>query len=131
MFGNTGVAGGYQSVGFGATSDGVYLPGAGGTGGIILTSAWGIRGAFNHNWDPYWSTSLWGSYAQVKYDGNANDNLTAVGTTSAKGAYCAMFAATHAGQTCCWYLQLQPRLQHRSGWFDHPLDSRQELDVLG
>ncbi|UPK01654.1 porin [Bradyrhizobium sp. 170] len=99
MFGNTGLAGGYQSVGFGATSDGVYLPGAAGTGGIILTSAWGIRGAFNHNWDPYWSTSLWGSYAQVKYDGGANDNLTAVGTTSAKGAYCAAFAATHPGQT--------------------------------
>ena len=99
MFGNTGIAGGYQSVGFGATSDGVYLPGAAGTGGIILTSAWGIRGAFNHNWNPNWSTSLWGSYAQVKYDGNANDNLTAVGTTSAKGAYCAMFAVSHAGQT--------------------------------
>ena len=103
MFGNTGVAGGYQSVGFGATSDGVYMPGAGGTGGIILTSAWGIRGAFNHNWDPYWSTSLWGSYAQVKYDGNANDNLTAVGTTSAKGAYCAGFAATHVGQAAGTY----------------------------
>ena len=73
MFGNTGLAGGYQSVAFGNTSDGLYLPGVGGTGGIILTSAWGIRGAFNHNWDPYWSTSLWGSYAQVKYDGGANE----------------------------------------------------------
>jgi len=99
MFGNTGLAGGYQSVGFGNTSDGLYLPGVGGTGGIILTSAWGIRGAFNHNWDPYWSTSLWGSYAQVKYDGGANDNLGAAGTTTAKGAYCAAFAATHPGQS--------------------------------
>ena len=26
-----------------------------------LTKAWGIRGAFNHNWDPYWSSSLFGS----------------------------------------------------------------------
>ena len=65
----------YQSVGFGATTDGVYLPGAGGTGGIALTSAWGIRGAFNHNWDPYWSSSLFGSYSAVRYDGGANDNL--------------------------------------------------------
>jgi hypothetical protein len=85
MFSGSGL--GYQSVGFGNTSDGLYLPGAGGTGGIILTQAWGIRGAFNHNWDPYWSTSLFGSYSQVKFDGGANDNLIAgVGTTSAKGA---------------------------------------------
>jgi hypothetical protein len=97
MFSGSGL--GYQSVGFGNTSDGLYLPGAGGTGGIILTQAWGIRGAFNHNWDPYWSTSLFGSYSQVKFDGGANDNLIAgVGTTSAKGAYCAAFATTHPGQ---------------------------------
>jgi Porin subfamily len=96
MFGGSSF--GYQSVGFGATSDGVYLPGVGGTGGIVLTSAWGVRGAFNHNWDPYWSSSLFGSYSAVRYDGGANDNLTGVGTTSAKGAYCAGFAATHPGQ---------------------------------
>ncbi|MBR0858057.1 porin [Bradyrhizobium liaoningense] len=97
MFGGSSL--GYQSVGFGNTSDGLYLPGAGGTGGIILTTAWGIRGAFNHNWDPYWSTSLWGSFASIRYQGSANDNLTSVGTTSAKGAYCAAFAANHPGQT--------------------------------
>ena len=96
MFGGSGF--GYQSVGFGATTDGVYLPGAGGTGGIVLTSAWGIRGAFNHNWDPYWSSSLFGSYSSVRYDGGANDNLLGAGTTSAKGAYCAAFAASHPGQ---------------------------------
>ena len=53
MFGGSGF--GYQSVGFGATTDGVYMPGVAGTGGIALTTAWGIRGAFNHNWNPYWS----------------------------------------------------------------------------
>jgi hypothetical protein len=97
MFGSSG-NGAYQSVGFGNSADGLFLPGAGGTGGIILTTAWGIRGAFNHNWDPYWSTSLWGSYAQVKYDGGTNDNINGLGTTTAKGAYCAAFAATHGGQ---------------------------------
>ena len=96
MFGGSGFA--YQSVGFGATTDGVYMPGALGTDGIALTSAWGIRGAFNHNWDPYWSSSLFGSYSSVRYDGGANDNLLGAGTTSAKGAYCAAFAASHAGQ---------------------------------
>jgi hypothetical protein len=93
MFGGSSF--GYQSVGFGATTDGVYLPGV--TNGIILTTAWGIRGAFNHNWDPYWSSSLFGSYSAVRYDGGANDNLAGIG--SAKGAYCAGFAATHPGNT--------------------------------
>jgi hypothetical protein len=96
MFGDSGF--GYQSVGFGATTDGVYFPGAAGTGGIALTTAWGVRGAFNHNWNPNWSTSLFGSYSSVRYDGGANDNLLGAGTTSAKGAYCAAFAASHSGQ---------------------------------
>jgi hypothetical protein len=96
MFGDSGF--GYQSVGFGATTDGVYMPGAAGTGGIVLTTAWGVRGAFNHNWNPYWSTSLFGSYSAVRYDGGANDNLLGAGTTSAKGAYCAAFALSHSGQ---------------------------------
>ncbi|MES2195877.1 MAG: porin [Pseudomonadota bacterium] len=89
---------GYQSVGFGATTDAVYLPGAAGTGGLKLTTAWGVRGAFNHNWDPYWSSSLFGSYSAISYDGGANDNINGIGTGSAKGAYCAAFAASHPGQ---------------------------------
>ena len=66
MFGN-GRLGAYQSIGFGQTADAVFLPGfltGGLTGDIKLVDAWGIRGAYNHNWDPYWSTSLWGSYAR-------------------------------------------------------------------
>jgi hypothetical protein len=88
MFGSTGLAGGYQSIGFGQTADGVYLPGF--TSGIKLVDAWGIRGAFNHNWDPYWSTSLWGSYGSVRYGGNALD------ITSAKGAWCAVYTGVKA-----------------------------------
>ena len=26
-----------------------------------------MRGAFNHNWDPYWYSALYGAYAQLKY----------------------------------------------------------------
>jgi hypothetical protein len=88
MFGGTGRAGAYQSLGFGQTSDAVFLPGfltGGATGDLKLTEAYGIRGAFNHNWDPYWSTSLWGSYAAVRYNGSATDIL------SAKGQFCASF----------------------------------------
>src|SRR4030081_3908812 len=85
MFGGSGI-GAYQSVGFGATTDAVYLPGAAGTGGLKLTEAYGVRGAFTHNWDPYWSTSLFGSYSAVRYNGAIGD------LTSAKGQYCAVYA---------------------------------------
>jgi len=80
MFGGSGVA--YQSVGFGATTDGIYAPG----GAIQLTEAYGVRGAFNHNWDPKWSSSLFGSYTSVRYDG------------AAKAIYCASYGAGVAGQ---------------------------------
>jgi hypothetical protein len=67
MFSGTGRAGAYQSVGLGMTTDGVWLPAAnGGDGSIHLTTAYGVRGAFNHNWDPYWSSSLFGSYSMAR-----------------------------------------------------------------
>ena len=89
MFGGTSRPGAYQSVGFGATTDGVYLPVfAGGTGDIKLTEAFGVRGAFNHNWDPYWSSSLFGSASAVRFNGSATD------LTTAKGQYCAAYNAS-------------------------------------
>jgi len=77
MFG--GSSRGYQSIGFGATTDGVYSS----THGIELTDAFGVRGAFNHNWDPYWSTSLYGSASFVRYDG------------AAKAAYCSSYMTSN------------------------------------
>jgi Porin subfamily len=110
MFGGTGRGGNlflgqpntgaYQSVGFGATTDAVYMPrffstagigsaqgGLGnpgtnvngrllgingiGDGSLHLTEAFGFRGAYNHNWDPYWSSSLFGSASAVRYDNTA------------------------------------------------------------
>jgi Porin subfamily len=84
MFGSSGVA--YQSVGFGATTDAVWLPAInGGTGDLKLTTAYGFRGAFNQNWDPYWSSSLFGSRSAVRYNGSSTD------ITTAKGQYCANY----------------------------------------
>ena len=40
--------------------------------------AYGVRGAFNHNWDPYWSTSLFGSYRAVRYNGTTQGNGSAL-----------------------------------------------------
>ncbi|MBV9459471.1 MAG: porin [Bradyrhizobium sp.] len=81
LFGGSNRA--YQSIGFGATTDAVFLPVAnGGTGDLKLTEAWGMRGAFTHNWDPHWSSALFGSASWVHYDGSSTD------ITSAKGQYC-------------------------------------------
>src|SRR5205823_3734342 len=52
----------------------------------------GVRGAFNHNWDPFWSSALFGSYSSVRYDGSVGD------LNSAKGIYCASFGLGHPGQ---------------------------------
>jgi hypothetical protein len=88
MFGGSGRPGAYQSIGFGQTADAVFLPGfltGGLTGDIKLVESYGIRGAYNHNWDPYWSSSLFGSYSAVRYNGSATD------ITTAKGQFCASF----------------------------------------
>jgi Porin subfamily len=91
MFSGSGI-GAYQSVGFGATTDAIYLPGVPGSAGDLkLTTAFGVRGAFNHNWDPFWSTSVWGSYSGVRYDGSATD------ITTAKGQYCFSYIASTGG----------------------------------
>jgi hypothetical protein len=88
MFSGSGRA--YQSIGFGATTDAVYLPTAfGGTGDLKLTEAYGFRGAFNHNWDPYWSSSLFGSGSWVHYSGSAGD------LTTAKGQFCAQYITSN------------------------------------
>ena len=66
MFGNTGLTNVYQSLAIGSAVDGVF----GATGGIETTKAWGVRGAFNHNWNPNWTTSVFGSYSSVDFGGN-------------------------------------------------------------
>jgi len=84
IFGSSGTA--YQSLGFGVATDGVFLPvAAGGDGRIHLTEGFGLRGAFNHNWDPYWSSSLFGGFAAVRYDGTA------------KAGFCAAYASSNPG----------------------------------
>jgi hypothetical protein len=78
------VVGGKEALG--VITDSVY----GGFGtpmqaGLQLTKSWGVRGAFNHNWDPFWSTSLFGGAAGVNY----ND--------TAKSLWCASYSGTTPG----------------------------------
>ncbi len=111
MFGGSNRLGAYQSVGFGATTDAVYFPAAGvgigvagGTalpglafsdGQLKLTTAYGFRGAYNHNWDPYWSTSIFGSASAVRYGGSSVSAFNGffLDPNSAKGAFCASYIA--------------------------------------
>ena len=71
--------GGNTRVAFAYSSDGVFGLG----GNIQKTEAWGLRGAFNHNWDPYWSSSLFGSFTQVRYNDTAKSLLA--GTSICSG----------------------------------------------
>ena len=88
MFGGTNVPGAYQSVGIAAAADGVFAAGT----GIDTVQTWGMRGAFNHNWDPYWNSALYGAYAQVNYK--------AAGAALICNGVAALGAAT-AGITTC------------------------------
>jgi hypothetical protein len=88
MFGGSGRA--YQSIGFGATTDAVFMPVAnGGTGDLKLTEAWGTSGSFTHNWDPYWNSAIFGAASWQHYNGSSTD------ITTAKGQYCAQYIASN------------------------------------
>ncbi|WGS19182.1 MULTISPECIES: porin [unclassified Bradyrhizobium] len=77
MYGSTGLAGAYQSVGLAGLSDSVFVAGA----GQELTTTYGFSGAYTHNWDPRWNTSVYGGWGAVRY----ND--------TAKGYICGAFVA--------------------------------------
>ncbi|HZR74301.1 porin, partial [Bradyrhizobium sp.] len=68
IYGSSHIPGGYQSVAFGIAPDTVF---AAGTSQQTIQT-WGMRGAFNHNWDPYWSSSLYGAFASVHYGSTAS-----------------------------------------------------------
>ena len=59
-----------------------------------------MRGAYTHNWDPYWNTAIYGAYAQLTYS-NGGANAAIVQPTR------------YVGCRHCGYHLLQPGLQHR------------------
>lgn len=69
----------------GVTTDSIYSGASAANGNGItqlqLTRGWGFRGAFNHNWDANWSSSLFGGIAGVSYN------------QTAKQLYCNTYAA--------------------------------------
>ncbi|MGV7219514.1 porin [Bradyrhizobium sp. UFLA05-112] len=67
MYGSTSLAGAYQSVGLAGLSDSVFVAGA----GQQLTTTYGFNAGYTHNWNPYWSTDIFGSWAAVRYNDTA------------------------------------------------------------
>ncbi len=88
VFGGGSGLGAYQSLGIATIADGIYGPG----GGIEKNTAWGVRGAYTHNWNPYWSTSIFGAYSRLEYSGN--------GAALYCAAYGALTGAKSANYSC-------------------------------
>ena len=84
-FNGKGAPGTLGGVGIGVAPDSVFSAG----GQQQLISTWGGRGAFNHNWNPYWSSAIYGAYADVHYG------------SAASSIFCASLIATQPGVTSC------------------------------
>jgi hypothetical protein len=87
MYGGSSTAGVYGTLGFAGVSDSVFVTG----GEQQLTTTYGVRGAYTHNWNPAWNTAIYGSWAAVRYNGTA------------KGLICTspgVVATFNAGSTC-------------------------------
>jgi hypothetical protein len=90
IYGGTGLTGLYQSIGFANAPDAVYVGTNSANGSQLETiRTWGFRGAYTHNWDPYWNTSIYGAYASARYG--------ALG----KNTVCAFIAANQPLVTNC------------------------------
>ena len=78
MFGSSNGLTAYQSLGFAAVSDAVFTGTdrtAANATALQLTTTYGFRGGFNHNWDPYWNTSVSGAWAAVRYNAVATAGI--------------------------------------------------------
>jgi hypothetical protein len=100
MYGNQGLAfaGSSDAVFRGITSADVNAT------DLQLTTAYGVRGAFNHNWTPNWATSVFGSYTKVDYNGTASDLIcsTAVKAAITAGSCNPDFAIAQVGTVTRW-----------------------------
>jgi hypothetical protein len=72
--GNAYIQDNQESVAVGLTSDAVYGGSlfAGTATDLNLTTAWNINASYEHFWNPRWRTSLYGGYAEVSYNDQAN-----------------------------------------------------------
>lgn len=67
MYSGTSLLGAYQGLGFAGVSDAIYATGT----DLELTTTYGMRGGYTHNWNVYWNTALYGAYGAVRYNAAA------------------------------------------------------------
>jgi len=86
--------------GYGIVTDGVFGS-IGGPTSVELTTAYGVFGSFEHNWNRQWKTSLYGTYVKLEYNGTAN--LQLCGSVAAVNAGCNNdFSAWTVGSRTAW-----------------------------
>jgi len=95
IFSGTGLAGAYQSIGFGIAPDTVFVTG----GSQQSIKSWGMRGAYVHNWNPYWNTSIYGAYAGIMYNSTSKGYICGPAGNGVGGSFGATFGT--AGLTSC------------------------------
>jgi Porin subfamily len=96
IFGGTNVPGAYQSIGFGMAPDSVFGALSGVNTSQQLIQTWGGRGAYTHNWDPYWNSGVYGAYAAVNYNSTATALICGVG-----GSFRAIYGGVGSNITSC------------------------------
>jgi len=108
------------TIGFGWLNDGIVNNF---TGGVDLTRVDGLNAAFDYHWTPKFWTSIYGTYARVRFDDAANASICAIQALSGAGAVAQSGvtvpiingAATLAGFNCAntWSIwQLGSRWQY-------------------
>jgi hypothetical protein len=78
MWGSNGPAGTNGTVGFAFAPDTVWVNGS----QQETVKTWGFRGAYTHNWDPYWNTAIYGAYAATQFGSLAKSTICGTGSTS-------------------------------------------------
>jgi hypothetical protein len=85
LYGNTSNPLAYQSLALQAAPDTVFAAGT----AQQLVQTWGMRGAYMHNWNPYWNSAIYGAYAAVQYNNTAKTLICStpgLGFATAAGA---------------------------------------------
>jgi hypothetical protein len=96
IYSGTSVPGAYQSLGLGVAPDTIFTTGT----QQQLIQTWGMRGAFNHNFDPYWSGAIYGAYAAIHYNDTSKALLCGAGSTIAAASALAVAAGSTGITTC-------------------------------
>ena len=92
-----------ENIGFGVLTDSVVggSLSAGTATDHELTTAWNVNAAYEHFWNPRWRTSLYGGYAAVSYNSNANA-IVCSGLGSGNGSVVGTAAVATPGCDMNW-----------------------------